>query len=134
MNPATINSSVFTVTGASAVLASSVVLDNGTGTIATFTPAAPLVAGVQYTATIKGGANGVKDLAVPRQHPGGRQGVDLHGGQLRGSSRAAAVALGAAAPFGAFGGSAGVTNQGLNTVINGNIGTTAVVDGGDRLP
>jgi hypothetical protein len=38
---------------------------------------------------------------------------------------AAAPALGAAAPFGAFGGSAGITNQGINTVINGQIGTTA---------
>jgi hypothetical protein len=35
-----------------------------------------------------------------------------------------ALALGAAAPFGAFGGSAGITNQGINTVINGQIGTT----------
>ncbi|GAC1534594.1 MAG: hypothetical protein NVS2B4_14970 [Ramlibacter sp.] len=37
----------------------------------------------------------------------------------------AAVALASAAPFGAFGGSAGITNQGVNTVINnGGIGTT----------
>lgn len=36
------------------------------------------------------------------------------------------VPLGTAANFGAFGGSAGVTNQGINTVINnGGIGTTA---------
>jgi len=37
-----------------------------------------------------------------------------------------AVALGAATLMGAFGGSAGITNQGINTVINGQIGTTAV--------
>lgn len=37
-----------------------------------------------------------------------------------------AVALGAATSFGAFGGSAGVTNQGLNTVVNADLGTTAV--------
>jgi hypothetical protein len=37
-----------------------------------------------------------------------------------------AVALGTAAPFGAFGGSAGITNTGVNTAINnGAIGTTA---------
>ena len=35
------------------------------------------------------------------------------------------VNLGAAATFGGFGGSAGLTNQGINTVINGDIGTTA---------
>src|SRR6185369_4777998 len=40
---------------------------------------------------------------------------------------AAAIPLISASQFGAFGGSAGVTNQGLNTVINGgSIGTTAV--------
>ncbi len=36
------------------------------------------------------------------------------------------IPLGAIAPYGAFGGSAGVTNQGLLTVVNGDIGTTAV--------
>ena len=36
-----------------------------------------------------------------------------------------AVSLGAAAPFGVFGGAAGMTNQGTSTVINGYIGTTA---------
>ncbi len=35
-----------------------------------------------------------------------------------------APALGAAAPFGGFGGAAGMTNQGTLTVINGDIGTT----------
>ncbi len=38
---------------------------------------------------------------------------------------AAPVTLGSAAPFGIFGGGAGMTNQGLYTVINGDIGTTA---------
>lgn len=37
-----------------------------------------------------------------------------------------AVALGRASTFGTFGGSAGMTNTGINTVINGDIGTTAV--------
>ena len=37
-----------------------------------------------------------------------------------------AVPLGAATTFGAFGGSAGVTNQGINTVVNADLGTTAV--------
>jgi len=36
------------------------------------------------------------------------------------------IDLQSASVFGAFGGSAGVTNQGLNTIINGDIGTTAV--------
>ncbi|MEQ1535943.1 MAG: ice-binding family protein [Burkholderiaceae bacterium] len=33
--------------------------------------------------------------------------------------------LGSAASFGVFGGAAGVTNQGVNTVVNGHLGTTA---------
>jgi hypothetical protein len=36
-----------------------------------------------------------------------------------------AVNLGSAATFGGFGGSAGITNQGIYTVINGDVGTTA---------
>src|SRR5207253_6613053 len=55
MDPNSINSSVFTVNGPSAVVASSVVLDAATGRIATFTPAAPLVAGTVYTARIRSG-------------------------------------------------------------------------------
>jgi hypothetical protein len=35
------------------------------------------------------------------------------------------VNLASAVTFGAFGGGAGITNQGINTVINGDIGTTA---------
>jgi hypothetical protein len=37
----------------------------------------------------------------------------------------AVVPLGLAITFGAFGGSAGVTNQGINTVVNADLGTTA---------
>jgi len=69
MDPLTITSSTFTVTGPAPALtpvtAGSVVLDAATGRIATFTPLAPLTAGVSYTATLKGGASGVKDLTVP---------------------------------------------------------------------
>ena len=42
------------------------------------------------------------------------------------SSCVAPVPLRSAAPFGTFGGSAGTTNSGILTVINGDIGTTAV--------
>ena len=69
MDPATVNASTFTVTGPApasvAVTASSVVLDPASGRIATFTPQNPLVAGTTYTAKIKGGSAGVKDLSVP---------------------------------------------------------------------
>lgn len=66
MDPLTVNGTTFTVTGPAPALtsvqAASVVIDSATGRIATFTPLLPLTAGGTYTATIKGGANGVKDL------------------------------------------------------------------------
>jgi hypothetical protein len=40
------------------------------------------------------------------------------------SFRTRVVNLAAAAPFGSYGGNAGITNQGLRTVVNGDIGTT----------
>jgi hypothetical protein len=43
-----------------------------------------------------------------------------------GSAGPPAVVLGTASLFGDFGGTAGMTNQGILTVINGDIGTTAV--------
>ncbi len=126
INPTSINSSVFTVTGATPVVASSVVLDNATGKIATFTPAAPLTAGTTYTATIKGGATGVKDMAVPANTMLANYSWNFTAVNCALPPPQAGVPLGSAAMFGSFGGSAGITNQGLNTIINGSIGTTAV--------
>lgn len=126
MNPNTVNSGAFTLTGAAPVVASSVVLDDSSGRIATFTPAAPLTAGVTYTARIKGGAAGVADLAVPANTMLADAVWSFTAVSCVVPVVQPAVPLGSAALFGAFGGTAGVTNQGLNTVVNGNIGTTAV--------
>ncbi len=128
MDPASVNSGTFTVVGPAPsftpVIAASVVLDSGTGRIATFTSAAALTAGVTYTAKLKGGASGVKDLAVP---------ANTMASDFSWSFTAAAcptgpapVSLGSASTFGSFGGSAGMTNSGTLSVINGDIGTTAV--------
>lgn len=69
MDPTTVNAATFTVTGPgplfTPVTAASVTLDVLTGQIATFTPGALLTVGVTYTATLKGTASGVKDLAIP---------------------------------------------------------------------
>jgi hypothetical protein len=69
MDPATLNSVTFTVTGPAPgftpVTAASVTLDPATGDIATFSPLKPLADGVTYTVTIQGGNDGVKDLLVP---------------------------------------------------------------------
>ena len=134
MDPGSINSAAFTLIGTAAgspqVVASSVVLDAGTGLIATFTPQSSLTANLTYLATLRSGAAGVKDLAVPAN----TMLADSTWSFTVSSCVAATtvvvvtpiVALGTASGFGAFGGSAGVTNSGINTIINGNIGTTAV--------
>lgn len=129
MDPASVSATTFLVATAAPastpVTAASVVLDNATGRIATFTPQSNLTTGVTYTATMKGGANGVKDLAVPANTMLGDYTWSFTAGPATGNCLAP-VPLGAAAPFGSLGGSAGITNQGLKTVINGDIGTTAV--------
>ncbi|MCG2594377.1 ice-binding family protein [Ramlibacter sp. XY19] len=124
MDPSTIQAANFTVTGPGnvSVVPASVALDAATGRIATFTPLTPLVAGL-HTATLRGGSTGVKDLAVP-----GNTLVNDFAWTFNAVSCAVIqpFPLGAAAPFGVFGGSAGMTNQGILTVINGDIGTTGV--------
>jgi Ice-binding-like/Bacterial Ig-like domain len=130
MNPTTLTPTTFIVTGpapaSTPVTASSVSLDAATGTIATFVPNAPLTAGTTYTATIVGGANGVKDLAVPANTMLADSTWSFTVGPATSCSTPAAIPLGSAQPFGTFGGSAGTTNSGILTVVNGDIGTTAV--------
>ncbi|TAL89578.1 MAG: DUF3494 domain-containing protein, partial [Rhodanobacter sp.] len=121
----------FTVTGPAPALtpvtAASVVLDTATGHIVTFTPQSALAAGVTYTATIKGGATGVKDLAIPANTM-----VNDYSWNFTVASAPPPPPppptniLGSASTFGVFGGSAGMTSSGLFTVVNGDIGTTAV--------
>ena len=56
MNPATINTSTFTLTGAGGASVAGAVAYNTTNNIATFTPTAPLAATTAFTATITTGA------------------------------------------------------------------------------
>jgi len=129
MDPTTLTPTTFTVTGpapaSTPVTAASVALDPATGRIATFTPQSPLAAGVTYTATIEGGATGVKDLAVPANAMLSKFTWNF---TVAAATPAclAPIPLRSAASFGTFGGSAGITNSGILTVINGDIGTTAV--------
>jgi hypothetical protein len=129
MNPTTLTAATFTVTGpapaSTPVTAASIALDPATGRIATFTPQSALTAGVTYTATIVGGASGVKDSAVPANTMLSDYIWSFTVGPAT-SACLAPIPLRSAAPFGTFGGSAGTTNSGILTVINGDIGTTAV--------
>ncbi|HWW06789.1 Ig-like domain-containing protein [Collimonas sp.] len=119
MDPLTVGSTSFTLTGPGATSVAGAVAYNTAVNIATFTPAANLAASTTYTATIHGGA---KDLA------GNALASDKAWSFTTGTTGCgpiAPVALGAAAPFGNLGGTAGSTNSGTLTVIGGDIGSTA---------
>jgi hypothetical protein len=121
MDPTTINAATFTVTDAGAAVAGQVSYDS-TAHIASFVPtnAAGLGTSRPLVVTVKSGGTGVKDLA------GNAMAADRVFGFTTGTQAcAASVDLKSAAAFGAFGGGAGVTSQGVNTVVNGNVGTTA---------
>ncbi len=83
------------------------------GLTAYFTPTVNLSSNTNYIATITTGAKNVA-------------GVSMASNYVWNFSTFFHPNLGTAAQFGAFGGNAGITNQGINTIINnGSIGTTA---------
>jgi hypothetical protein len=122
MDPTTITSATFTlrVTGGAAV--AGVVSYDAATQIASFDPTANLITtpATNYTATIAGGAAGLKDLAGNALAADNVATFTTSAGDC-----AVGPPLGAAAPFGAFGGNATLTNDGLNTVIDGDIGVNA---------
>jgi hypothetical protein len=117
MDPATISTATFTlVTGGSPVTGT--VSYSVASKIATFKPASNFPPNTTFTATI----TGVKDLAGNALVSGS---VPNPWTFTTGTLTIGPVSLGTAATFSGLGGSAaGVTNQGINTVINGDIGTT----------
>ncbi len=90
--------------------------------IASFNPSGNLIGtpATSYVATVKGGASGVKDVA-------GNTMVADHFVHFTTNASTCAVAprLGAMAPFGSFGGSSSLTNDGLSTRIHGDVGVNA---------
>ena len=121
MNASTFSATTFRVTDNGAAVAGTVSND-APSRVATFvtTSATGFAASRPFVVTIASGTAGVKDLA------GNALAVDRVFGFTTGTQAcASAVNLRSAASFGAFGGGAGVTNQGINTVVNGNLGTTA---------
>jgi len=128
LNPVTVNATNFTVVGPAPglvpVTASTIGVDSATGRIATFTPAAPLAANTSYSATLVGGATGVRDLAIPANTMAANSTWTF----TTGASTCAtppAIPLNSVATFGTFGGTAGMTNSGIMTIVNGDIGTIA---------
>jgi hypothetical protein len=123
MDPATIAApGTFTLavagTGGAAV-AGNVTYDS-LSHVATFTPAANLTASTQYTASITNAAQDTTGNALAA-------GTKPNPWSFTTGASLGPVGpnLGVTATFGSFGGNAGATNQGINTVINGDLGTTA---------
>jgi hypothetical protein len=122
MNPTTLLApGTFTVavSGVGGAAVTGNVTYDPTSDTATFTPLANLAPSTNYTATISNAATDVSGdplIAGTTPNPWSfMTGTAL--GQLPPD-------LGTAATFGSLGGNAGITNQGINTVINGDIGTT----------
>ena len=128
LNPLTVNATNFTLVGPAPglvpVTAATIGVDSATGRIATFTPAAALAANTSYSATLLGGATGVKDLAIPANAMAANSTWTFTTGASS-CVTPPAIPLSSVAPFGTFGGSAGMTNSGIMSVINGDIGTIA---------
>lgn len=128
LDPASVNASTFTLSDPLSVpvVAGSITVDSATGTIASFQPAASLTSNTTYTAVLKSGNAGIKDLA----NPADTLATDYSWKFTTGDASACPVPpfqLGSTViKFGTFGGTAGMTNSGILTQVNGAIGTTAV--------
>jgi hypothetical protein len=125
MDPSTINTGTFTLapTATPAALIGGTVTYDSVTHIATIKPTSDLLANTKYTAKV---TTGVTDLAgnalvVPAVGLPPNPWTFTTGTGLAPVS----VPLGLASTFGTFGGSAGMTNTGHLTIINGDIGTTA---------
>lgn len=113
MDPLSISTVSYTLKNGSTAVSGNVTYLNN---VATFSPLFNLLLNTVYTATVTTQA---KDLA------GNTMLANYVWSFTTVLPIVPPVALGTAANFGAFGGSAGATNQGLNTVINnGSLGTT----------
>lgn len=112
MDELTLTDATFTLKQGSTTVAGNV---SYTGTTASFTPSIDLLSNTTYTATITTGAKNTAGIALANNYIWVFTTQNLSNGPN----------LGSASIFGAFGGNAGITNQGINTVINGSIGTTA---------
>jgi tetrahydromethanopterin S-methyltransferase subunit B len=114
MNPATINVLSFTIKQGTNTVFGNVTYS---GTTATFSPASDFAPNTLYIATITTSARDLNGNSIANNYVWNFTTLPI---------TVIPPSLGTVNNFGAFGGSAGVTNQGINTVINnGGLGTTA---------
>lgn len=112
MDPLTLTTSTFTLKQGTTSILGSV---NYSGNSATFTPNTPLLANAVFTATLTTGVKNGVGIPIAANYVWTFTTIN----------NSNAPYLGSAAPFGAYGGNAGITNQGINTIIYGSIGTIA---------
>lgn len=127
MDNTTISTVTFTLapTATPAALVSGVVLYDPLTNIATFNPDANLTASTSYTATITSGAQDLAGNALVVPAVGGLPKPNPWTFTTGTGLAPGAADLKSVAPYGTFGGSAGMTNEGTLTQINGDIGTIA---------
>lgn len=120
MDPTSINATTFFVKDSNSVLVPGAISYDMASNTATFAVTNPpgFTASTIYTSTVTTGAT---DLAG---NPTSNSNATFTTGTLA-CAPMTSVALGTIAPFGAFGGGAGTTNSGINTVVEGDLGTTA---------
>jgi len=119
MNPLTLTNATFQLTQGGNPLSGTIIYDP-VNFVATLTPTNPFTTNTTYVATVTSGAT---DMAG---NPLGSGGPPNPWNFQTGTTLIVPpVVLGPTiAVYGGFGGSSGMTNQGIHTVINGNIGTT----------
>ena len=122
MNPLSLTTATYLLTGPGGLAIPGTITYDAVNFIATFTPTSSLLVSSTYTATLTSGITDLNGNSL------GSTGSPNPWSFTTGSTVVLPpVVLGPTASlFGAFGGTAGVTNQGIYTIINGDIGTTAV--------
>jgi len=122
MNPLSLTTATFTLTGPGGKTVDGTVSYDAIDFIATFTPTAPLTASSSYIATVTTGATDQVG------NPLGTTGAPNPWNFTTGAAVVPPpIVLGPTImPFGGLGGGAGMTNQGIHTVVNGSIATTGV--------
>jgi hypothetical protein len=114
MDPNTINATTFTLKQGTTVIPGVVTYTGGN--TASFNPVNSLDTGLVYTATITTGATSTAGIQLAN---------DYVWNFTTSNVVTPPVTVTSGLFFGVFGGNAGITNQGLLTVVNGAIGTTA---------
>lgn len=121
MDAMTITTTTFTLTDPTGTIVPATISYDAVNFIATLTPTVSLIQNTVYTATVTAGATDVAGNALIAGT------VPNPWSFTTGITVVAPPAnLGTAALFGGFGGGAGMTNMGTETVVNGDIGTTGV--------